>query len=344
MLADLYGPQRLLHEGLLPPELVLANPGFLRPCHGVRVPGDCCLHLYAADLARAPDGQWWVLGDRTQAPSGAGYALENRIVVSRIAARGVPRLPRASGSPVLPGAARHAARARAAPAATTRASCCSRRAPTTRPTSSTPTSRATSATRWSRAPTSPCATTRLPEDARRARAGRRDPAPPGRRVLRSARAARRFGRSASAGLVQAVRAGNVAVANALGSGLVETPALLAFLPGLCRALLGEELRCRRSRPGGAASQAARDYVIEHLDELVIKPAFPSARGEPVFGGELSADDARGAARRGSARAPHAFVGAGAGGALDGADLGRRAREPRHVVLRVFAARAAMATR
>ncbi len=70
-------------SGLLPPALVYANPGFLRPCHGLPVARGRHLHLYAADLARTPDGAWWVLADRTQAPSGAGYALENRIVLSR---------------------------------------------------------------------------------------------------------------------------------------------------------------------------------------------------------------------------------------------------------------------
>ena len=61
ILADLYGPQRLLRDGLLPPSLVLANPSFLRPCHGVRVPNDTYLHLLAVDLGRSPDGQWRVL-------------------------------------------------------------------------------------------------------------------------------------------------------------------------------------------------------------------------------------------------------------------------------------------
>ena len=84
ILADLYGPQRLLRDGLIPPALVFANPGFLRACHGLRVPQKIYLHLHAVDLARSPDGQWWVLADRTQAPSGSGYALENRIVLSRI--------------------------------------------------------------------------------------------------------------------------------------------------------------------------------------------------------------------------------------------------------------------
>ena len=84
ILADLYGPQRLLREGLLPAELVFPNPAFLRACWGIEPPGGVFLHIYAADLARSPDGQWWVLADRTQAPSGAGYALENRLVTTRV--------------------------------------------------------------------------------------------------------------------------------------------------------------------------------------------------------------------------------------------------------------------
>src|SRR6202790_3055199 len=84
ILVDLYGPQRLLREGLLPAELVFPNPAFLRPCWGIQPPGGVFLHMYAADLARSPDGQWWVLADRTQSPSGAGYALENRLVTTRV--------------------------------------------------------------------------------------------------------------------------------------------------------------------------------------------------------------------------------------------------------------------
>src|SRR5947209_1797736 len=84
ILADLYGPQRLLRDGLLPPALLFANPNFLRPCHNLPVPRQIYLHLHGMDLARSPDGQWWVLADRTQAPSGSGYALENRIIVSDV--------------------------------------------------------------------------------------------------------------------------------------------------------------------------------------------------------------------------------------------------------------------
>src|SRR5204863_645853 len=85
ILSDLYGGgQRLLRNGFLPPEFVYGNPGFLRPCRGIAVPRQVYLHLQASDLARSADGQWWVLSDRTQAPSGAGYALENRTVISRV--------------------------------------------------------------------------------------------------------------------------------------------------------------------------------------------------------------------------------------------------------------------
>ena len=75
LLADLYGPADSVTSGLLPAELVYGNPGFLRPCHGLRPPSDRRLHLYGADLVRGAGGGMEVLNDRTQAPSGAGYTL-----------------------------------------------------------------------------------------------------------------------------------------------------------------------------------------------------------------------------------------------------------------------------
>jgi len=84
ILDDCYGAQELIRSGWLPPALVFAQPDFLRPCHGIRAPQDAFLHFYAADLVRSPDGQWWVSSDRTQIPTGAGYALANRLVTSRI--------------------------------------------------------------------------------------------------------------------------------------------------------------------------------------------------------------------------------------------------------------------
>ena len=83
VIADAYGPQRLLTGGHLDPALIFAHPAFLRPCHGIQPPGGRWLHVYAADLVRDASGAMVVIGDRAQAPSGAGYALENRIALSR---------------------------------------------------------------------------------------------------------------------------------------------------------------------------------------------------------------------------------------------------------------------
>ncbi len=83
VLADLYGPQELLAQGALPAEIPFGHSSFLWPCMGVRPPRDRWLSLYAVDLARSADGRWWVLADRTQGPSGPGYALENRQIVRR---------------------------------------------------------------------------------------------------------------------------------------------------------------------------------------------------------------------------------------------------------------------
>ncbi len=84
ILQDLYGRQHLVAEGRFPAALLYANPAFLRPLVGVRVPAHSYLQMLAVDLARSPDGKWWVLADRTQAPSGSGYALENRTIVSDV--------------------------------------------------------------------------------------------------------------------------------------------------------------------------------------------------------------------------------------------------------------------
>ena len=83
LLRDLYGPQRLIRENILPPHLVTGHPQFLRPLCGTRPVHDVHVHLYSADLARGPDGSWKVMASRADAPGGLGYALENRLVVSQ---------------------------------------------------------------------------------------------------------------------------------------------------------------------------------------------------------------------------------------------------------------------
>ena len=84
LLEDIYGPQHLVKQGIIPPELLFSHPGFLRSCYDIRLEGNHQLILHAADLLRAPDGSMVVVADRTQAPSGAGYALENRTVMTRV--------------------------------------------------------------------------------------------------------------------------------------------------------------------------------------------------------------------------------------------------------------------
>ncbi|MGD9923222.1 MAG: circularly permuted type 2 ATP-grasp protein [Pseudorhodoplanes sp.] len=92
MLADVYGQGRLVKDGVLPAALVSGSSEFMRPLVGVEPPDGRWLHIYAVDLGRGPDGRWWVLSDRAQAPSGAGYALENRLVMSRALPTGYRRM------------------------------------------------------------------------------------------------------------------------------------------------------------------------------------------------------------------------------------------------------------
>lgn len=84
ILKDIYGPRELIRNGVIPPEALFAHSGFLRPCQGIVTPGDQELILHAVDMVRDADGEMCVLTDRTQAPSGMGYALENRTVMSRV--------------------------------------------------------------------------------------------------------------------------------------------------------------------------------------------------------------------------------------------------------------------
>ncbi len=82
--SDLYGDARLVQEGHLPANLIAMSPEWLRPMVGVRPRSGHFLNFIAFEIGRGPDGQWWVLGDRVQAPSGAGFALENRVATARV--------------------------------------------------------------------------------------------------------------------------------------------------------------------------------------------------------------------------------------------------------------------
>lgn len=84
ILNDVYGENILVRDGILPPHLVANNPEWLRPLVGAKPRGGHHLQFLAFEIGRGPAGNWWVLGDRAQAPSGAGFALENRVATSRV--------------------------------------------------------------------------------------------------------------------------------------------------------------------------------------------------------------------------------------------------------------------
>lgn len=287
ILQDLYGEQRLLKDNVLPPEIVFANPSFLRPCFGIDLPGRRWLQLYSCDLGRSPDGSWWVVADRTQSPSGSGYALENRIVISRAfqdifrdcrvhrlasyfktlreslqalapAHRDTPRVVLLTPGPFNETYFEHSYLARYLGFTLVEGA---------------------DLTVRDNAVYLKTLEGLQPVDVilRRLDDTFCDPL--------ELRGDSLLG---VPGLVQAAQAGKVAIANALGTGLVETPALKPFLPALCQHLLGESLKLPSVATWWCGQEEALRYVLDHLGELVIKPAFPQAERGPVFGDRLSA--------------------------------------------------------
>lgn len=283
ILSDCYGPQKLLRQHQLPPELVYANPNFLRACHGIPVPGEMRLHFYAVDLARSEDGRWWVIADRAQVPSGAGYALENRVV----SALTLPGLFHQNCVRPLNQffAARNSGLLSMAPG--------NRRMVllTPGPYNETYFEHSYLAKTFG-VPLveGPDLTVRDQRVFLKTLEGleqvdlifrRQDDSYCDPLELRG------DSLLGVPGLLGAVRAGNVVIANALGSGLIETPAHRAFLPGLCRHLLGEELQLPSVATWWCGQPNELNYVLDHLGELIIKPAFPRFGHHPIFGPELS---------------------------------------------------------
>jgi uncharacterized circularly permuted ATP-grasp superfamily protein/uncharacterized alpha-E superfamily protein len=283
VLEDLYGPQNLVAGGHFPAALLYANPAFLRPLVGVRVPAQSYLHMLAVDLARSPDGQWWVLADRTQAPSGSGYALENRTIVADV----FPDLFRTSN--VL----------RLAPFFRAQREALIKLAQCDNPRIVLLTPGPHNETYFEHSYIARYLGFTLVEGAdltvrdrcvylktvdglekvdvilRRVDDSFCDPL-----ELRSESLL------GVPGLVDAIVAGNVKVANALGSGLIETAAVMPFLPGLSRHLLGKNLKLPSVATWWCGETYALDWVLNHLDSVVVKPAFPTLGREPVFGAEI----------------------------------------------------------
>jgi uncharacterized circularly permuted ATP-grasp superfamily protein/uncharacterized alpha-E superfamily protein len=305
IIGDLYGPQKLLAEGLLPPALVFGQRSFLLPAMGIAPPGGVSMHIYAADLARSPDGNWWVLADRTGGPSGAGYALQNRMTISR----------------ALPDAFRDLHVEQLAPFFTALSDSLYRSAKThgEPPLAVLLTPGPYNETYFEHSFLARYLGLPLVEG--------QDLIVRGSSVyLKTLRGLRRVHailrrldgdycdpvelRADSAlgvpGLLHAVRAGNVLIANAIGSGVLETGAFSGFYPAVSERLFGEKLKMPSIATWWCGEAPALDYVIRHLDQLVIKPAYPTIRMEPIFGHTL---DAAGRARiiermKGQ---PHAYV-------------------------------------
>jgi uncharacterized circularly permuted ATP-grasp superfamily protein/uncharacterized alpha-E superfamily protein len=334
MLADLYGPQTLIREHHLPAALVFANPHFLRPCHGVVPPGGVYLHSYAVDLARSPNGSWWVISDRTQAPSGIGYALENRLVSAQTLGSVFNQCHVRELAPFFE-KARDALLAIAPNARTSPRVVLL----TPGPHNETYFEHSFLARHWG-FPLVEGADLTVRDNRvflktlaglepvdlvlRRMDDGFCDPL-----ELRS------DSLLGVPGFVQAARSGHVGVANAFGSGLLETAMPMAFLPPLCRHLFGSDLQMPSIATWWCGDEEPRRYVLDHLEEVVIKPSFPRPGHYVEFPAAMT-EAARNELRERIQAQPEEFVG------QEQVDLSTapvrtsHGLTGRHVVLRVFA--------
>lgn len=290
MMADLYGPQTILQRGLLPPALVTGHPGYLRAMRGARVPGDTWLHVVAFDLARGPDGQWRVIAHHTQGAAGLGYLLENRLIVSRL----LPRTFR--GLRVQRLAASYRALLQSMQAL-------SPAGKNSRIVLLTPGPH--SATYFEHAYLARYLGLTLVEGGDLTARDNRvflktlRGLEPVHGILRRVDDAwldplelRPDSLLGVPGLLQAVRAGNVLLANAPGSSFLESPGMLGFLPRLAESLLGATLTLPAVHSWWCGEPAACDDALPQLARCIIKPSFPpdvQAGGgfEPVIGARLT---------------------------------------------------------
>jgi uncharacterized circularly permuted ATP-grasp superfamily protein/uncharacterized alpha-E superfamily protein len=304
LLADLYGPQRLLNEGTVPAEVTFGHPNYLWPCHGAKPRGGRWLYMYAADLARAPDGRWFVLSDRTQTPSGPGYALENRRIVSRVFSDLLDEIN------VRPMTAAFASMRDGLLATVEEGETPLAVVLTPGPFNETYFEHAYLARQLGFSLVEGSDLTvrddtlylktlgglkRVHAVLRRLDDDFCDPA--------ELRADSALG---VPGLLKVVRAGRVTLGNALGSGVIESAAWMGFLPTICEWLLGETLQLPSVATWWCGERPALEEVLGGLDRLVIKPTFPNQKFEPVFGRDLTRDARAKLIRRLRAR-PYAYV-------------------------------------
>ncbi len=337
--ADIYGENRLASDGLLPPSLIASSSEFLRPMVGVKPADGHFLQFIAFEIGRGPDGDWWVLSDRTQAPSGAGFALENRVATARAfsdlyAESNVRRLASFFG------AFRETLLAQ-------------RKSPEERVAILTP--GPANETYFEHAYIARYLGITLLEGEDltvvdgvvhvRTVSGLRPVSVLWRRLDASFADPLELNQNSyigTPGLVQALRSGSLTMINALGSGILETRALLAFLPGISQHLLGEPLKLPSIATWWCGQESERAHVAENIDRMVIGPAYSRLpffddKGRSVLGSTLR-DTARETitewlTKEGPQLAGQEAVTLSTTPAWDGERL-----VPRPMSLRVFAAR------
>ena len=292
LLRDLYGEQRHLREGRLPAHLAMANPHFLRACHGLGQEGAPFLHTYAADLARSPDGQWWVIEDRLDAPSGLGYSLQNRIIARQALPQVFHHAPverlfeffrtyRTSLAALSP----HPGEARIAlltPGSANESY--HEQAYLARYLGYTLVEGEDLTTRDHQVFLRTIGgLLRTDVVVRRLDSEYIDPLELESRSLLGV-----------PGLLHAAQRGQLGLANLPGARALETPALLAFLQPLCAQILGEDLLLPHAATWWCGQEGPADYVLENLERLVVKPTFRAPEAEPPRYGAWLTPSARAA--------------------------------------------------
>ncbi len=334
VLSDLYGKRDLLRRGLLPASVVFEHEGFLQACQGIRLPGEQQLFTYALDLGRDESGRWTVLADRTQAPSGSGYALENRTVMSRVLpslyrGAGVHRLEpffRALRSSLVSVAPRGIEEPRIVVL-------------TPGPLNETAFEHALLASRLGY-PLVEAADLVVRGDGVKMRSpGKLEPV---HVILRRVDGnycdpleLRGDSQLGVPGLVEATRRGMVSVVNTLGSGALENPALMRFLPQISRELLGEELALPCVPAWWCGDATELSHALENLDQLVLRPISRSAGQTSIFGAQCSEKELDELRRKILAK-PTRWVAQAPLALGDVPTLTPAGLEPRRSVLRTFA--------
>lgn len=333
ILSDVYGQRKLIQHGLLPAELVLGHEGFLRACDQFRQPAGMQLNDFAVDLARGPDGRMWVLRDYTQSPAGIGYALENRTVMTRILPQffqdgHIHRLSfffRAlrGGLAALP----------------------TRRKEHPRIVVLTP--GPYNELYFEHAYLASYLGYPLVQgDDLTVRDGNvwlktLDGLQPVEVIIR--RMSDRFcdplelaedSLLGVAGLLQAARLGNVVIVNPLGSGVLENPGLIPFLPGIAKYYLGSELKLPSAATWWCGQPKEREHVLNHLDRIVIKTIHRNYQTQSVFGAMLSREQ-RDTLRGKILARPHLYVGQEQVSYSTTPCLIKGHVEPRHAAIRTF---------